>query len=504
MSGLSRGGQPKFNLFFHGNMDYRRIIILCVIVWVGNFLPAQTLHFVFFGDTDDDRIGEEAKLSYNYFKNELLPDIRENTSLTVRSYFYIGSNCTRENANTVISTLATSSSDAIFFYYDGHGYNNETNDFPSLGLKGGSKTLLSIYNGLKEKPHRLLVTMAAACNKLPQRANPGIGDGRGALEGANNIYRSLFQKASGDYMFSSSKKNEYSWVLKGKGDILRLAFDDILYENERKSLTWPVFLDLVSERCSKIASEHNINQHPQWISGTYRDGASRLSEDIYIRVDNNSYSVSSHWGSDSGSETFDISTNAHSYNISLLPSWCKVKQKTSSKFTVEYEENSGDERSDYFYVNAIGSSKKVKVEVRQDAGKRTPSAEIDKVWTEQHVSRQFGYFVYDCLVIHVNFVVRHLKDEKITCIAYFFHENGNRLMDFNGQFRTVDGQVSTGDTSTSDYEDCRWKDFTLVIPYSELHVAPNMFYSTPLKYCVSVFGPDGTCLAQSDYVSFTY
>jgi hypothetical protein len=199
-----------------------------------------------------------------------------------------------------------------------------------------------------------------------------VGDGRGALEGTNNIYRSLFQKASGDYMFSSSKKNEYSWVLKGKGDILRLAFDDILYENERKSLTWPVFLDLISERCSKIASEHNISQHPQWISGIYRDGASRLSEDIYIRVDNNSYSISSHWGSDSGSETFNIGTNAHSYTISLLPSWCKVKQKTYSKFTIEYEENSGDERSDYFYVNAVGSSKKVKVEVRQDAGKRLP------------------------------------------------------------------------------------------------------------------------------------
>ena len=485
-------------------MDYRRYFILCCIFWVNCIISAQTLHFVFFGDTDDDRIGEEVRLSYNYFKNELLPDIRENTSLTVRSYFYIGSNCSKENANTVISTLASSSSDAIFFYYDGHGYNNETNDFPSLALKDGSKTLLSIYNGLKEKPHRLLVAMAASCNKLPQRANPGIGDGRGALEGANNIYLSLFQKASGDYMFSSSKKDEYSWVLTGKGDILRLSFDAILYENERKSLTWPVFLDLVSERCSKIASEHNISQHPQWISGTYRDGASRLSEDIYIRVDNNTYSVFSHWGSDSGSETFNVSTNAHSYTISLLPSWCKVTQKGSSKFTVEYEENSGDERSDYFYVNAVGSSKKVKVEVRQDAGKRTPSAEIDKVWTEQHVMRQYGYFVYDCLVIHVNFVAHYLMGEKVSCVAYFFNENGDRLMDCNGQYRTKDGQVSIGDTSTSDYEDCRWKDFTLTIPYSELHVFRNFFNPIPLKYCVCVFAPDGTCLAQSEYVSFTY
>ena len=74
MSGLSRDGQNESNLFFHVNMDYRRIIVLCFMILVGILLPAQTLHFVFFGDTDDDRIGDEARLSYNYFKNEAIED----------------------------------------------------------------------------------------------------------------------------------------------------------------------------------------------------------------------------------------------------------------------------------------------------------------------------------------------------------------------------------------------------------------------------------------------
>ena len=56
MSGLSRDGQNESNLFFHVNMEYRRIIVLCFMILVGILLPAQTLHFVFFGDTDDDRI----------------------------------------------------------------------------------------------------------------------------------------------------------------------------------------------------------------------------------------------------------------------------------------------------------------------------------------------------------------------------------------------------------------------------------------------------------------
>lgn len=486
------------------NMKYRLISLLFCLICLGSILHAQTLHFIFFGDTDDERIGNEARLSYDYFRDEFLPNIRDNTNLTVKTYFYIESNCTKANANAIISSLSSGSSDAIFFYYDGHGYNNETNDFPSLSLKGGSKTLLSIYNSLKEKPHRLLVAMASACNKLPQSSSSAIGDGRGAMDGNIKIYRSLFQTASGDYMLSSSKKDEYSWTIKKKGDILRLAFEDVVYSNEHKSLSWPSFLDLVSGRCSEIAADCNCSQHPQWISGDYHDGAARVYEDIYLRVNGSSSLVSSYWGCEAGSESYNLETNANSCTISFLPKWCKLTQKSLKRLVVEYEENTGDERTDYFYVKAAGSNKKVKIEVRQDAGKKTPSAEIDKIWIEPHVMRQYGYLVSDCLVIHINFVARHLLNEKVTCIAYFFFESGEKLMDFNGQFRAVDGQVSTGAISTSDYEDCRWKDFTLVIPYSELHVVPNMFNSIPLKFNVGVFGPDGTCLTQSDYVSFSY
>ena len=49
--------------------------------WVSGILSAQTLHFIFFGDTDDERNGKEVMLSYNYFKNDFLTEIRENTSL---------------------------------------------------------------------------------------------------------------------------------------------------------------------------------------------------------------------------------------------------------------------------------------------------------------------------------------------------------------------------------------------------------------------------------------
>ena len=38
----------------------------------------------------NEKIGEEVKLSYDYFSNEFVPNIRENTSLTVKTYYYTG------------------------------------------------------------------------------------------------------------------------------------------------------------------------------------------------------------------------------------------------------------------------------------------------------------------------------------------------------------------------------------------------------------------------------
>ncbi len=52
--------------------------------WVSSLISAQTLHFIFFGDTNDEKNGKEVMLSYNYFKNDFLGAIRENTNLKIK------------------------------------------------------------------------------------------------------------------------------------------------------------------------------------------------------------------------------------------------------------------------------------------------------------------------------------------------------------------------------------------------------------------------------------
>lgn len=383
---------------------------------------AQTLHFILFTDTNDESIGRGIQKSKDYLCYELIPKIRQKTDLKVTPYVYSGSSFTRSNLNSVISSLSTSSDDTILFYYDGHGYNDTTNDFPSFSLGSGDvrqgQTLLSVYQELQKKPHRLLVAISASCNKLPHGESGEFDDGRGAAGEPINIYKKLFQLSSGDYMVSSSRKDEYSWVVNKYGDLFTIAFRQVIEHWYDTPPSWSDFLNAVSRQCTILASWLNCSQHPQWISGYYYDGKA------------------------------------------------KDNQQSSRYETV------------------------------------MPNAEIKKVWVDHNVLKTFGMMQYYCMVIHCHFVVRNMKDKLVSCTAYFFHGNGNKLIDTNGAFRSFDGQIATGDTYTPKYERSVMEDFELVIPYSELHVFPG--WNTPIKIVVCITDSNNTPLAQSDYYSFTY
>lgn len=73
--------------------------------------------------------------------------------------------------------------------------------------------------------------------------------------------------------------------------------------------------------------------------------------------------------------------------------------------------------------------------------------------------------------IYVTFVVRNLKDVACKVAIYFYLSDGTKLWDYNGSYCTNDGQVSVGRSFTPSFDDCRFTDFVLFIPLSELHVA---------------------------------
>lgn len=82
----------------------------------------------------------------------------------------------------------------------------------------------------------------------------------------------------------------------------------------------------------------------------------------YLTVDSKT-AVSASFAASGGNETFYVKTDAASWETWGIPSWCEIKSKTSSSFTLSCKPNSGAARSDYMKVKAGG--KEVRINISQ-------------------------------------------------------------------------------------------------------------------------------------------
>lgn len=110
-----------------------------------------------------------------------------------------------------------------------------------------------------------------------------------------------------------------------------------------------------------------------------------------------------------------------------------------------------------------------------------------------------------CLVVHAKFTIKNKKDVPIEASAYFYLDNGEKLKDYNGSYKSGDGQVSVGwkDIKPS-WESTIWHDLRLRIPISELHLSEGVTYNLKVKLIIwDKGGAKSVELGQSDFVSFS-
>ena len=265
-----------------------KIFFIAFILFLSHLVCAQgTFHFVYFSDTNDSEVGKSSEEANRYFINNFLPLVKKQTGMEVKKYAYYGSDFTRSKLNSVLSSLSTNKDDVIFFYYTGHGYNDDTNDFPilTLGLRGDdlntrTKPLLTVYNTLRSKPHRLLFVGAEACNSVykTRQVSGSIVSGYDVFEGENTKIRKLFLESSGDYLISSSKKNQKSYCPLGGMGYFSTAFRDAIDSREGGN-TWTSFLNLVASNTFEYAEKYAAeDQQPQWLTGEYKDSKAKIVE----------------------------------------------------------------------------------------------------------------------------------------------------------------------------------------------------------------------------------
>ena len=174
--------------------------------------------------------------------------------------------------------------------------------------------------------------------------------------------------------------------------------------------------------------------------------------------------------------------------------------QNGNTLTVKIHANpSTQSRSDYFYIQTTDGNKKQKIELLQSGrvDQNLPTAKILKIWKNDNVSVDGK----KGLKIHVHFEVNNMKNKTGNVVAYFYHKNGtDGLKDTNNKYHTTSGTVATSSGFTPSYDNSSYKDFTLFIPYSELHVNVSGTY----KFYVAIWGTNDKVLVSSEMNSFTY
>lgn len=127
-----------------------------------------------------------------------------------------------------------------------------------------------------------------------------------------------------------------------------------------------------------------------------------------------------------------------------------------------------------------------------------PQGEIERVWSEHnnYLGKKKG------MTIHVKFRVHNLSGVMCRAVAYFRFSSGEKLADRNNAHRTTDGQVAVGEEFTPRYKNTIFDDFSLFLPYSELHLIKGKHN---VQYCVSINIPSTSLkIAQSEYYNFEF
>lgn len=237
--------------------------------------------------------------------------------------------------------------------------------------------------------------------------------------------------------------------------------------------------------------------------------AASARRDTYLRVDNTT-AVSRSFASSGGSVTFSVSTDAGSWDTWGIPNFCEVTNRTSTSFTLKCNPNTtGSSRSDYMKIKT--ANHEVRIDITQSAGSSTSSsssssshtANIEKVWLTQNETEN-GVLG---LKVHVKFTIAGMKGLNGRASAYFYDSSNNQIRDTNGSYGTT-GDVSYAASSTDitpGYDNSRYDDLTIFMPYSELHQSGS--YSRTIKVLVSIWDNSSTShkeLTQNYYTTFSY
>ena len=193
------------------------------------------------------------------------------------------------------------------------------------------------------------------------------------------------------------------------------------------------------------------------------------------------------FGKDGGRRTITVSTNGE-WRIGVgTASWAHTSI-SGNTITLRVDENdSGDERTDYFTV--VAGDMKVRIDISQEGG---PSGEITSIKQRHNVVNGYA----KGLQIEVEFDVSNMKGKRVTATALFYY--GDNTTPLNSAWG---GQVSVSKSDTAPYTNTTFTMY-LFIPYQSLNMAPG--WSGNLSFDIVIKDSNGNKLDRVNNQTFTY
>lgn len=163
-----------------------------------------------------------------------------------------------------IASLSVQKNDVVVFYYSGHGYNQGTDQWPTLNFKDKNYWLSDILKQLngRTRSAKLVLCVADCCNK-------GMNNAALPAESFNPIssanMKTLFTGFQGrkTVLMSASKQGQYSWSDLQRGALFGICLRNAVYkytDNSNDTPTWEAIGERVKE--TTLRSSGN-KQEPQ-------------------------------------------------------------------------------------------------------------------------------------------------------------------------------------------------------------------------------------------------
>lgn len=230
-----------------------------------------TLHAILVADTNDVSIGKIVEAD----QDKLIPEIvsiAKQLGMKLDLQILKENRVTRENLIDSINAVSAGKNDVVFFFFNGHGYHEETKDTPWPDLyfseEGIGISFDLVNEMLLKKKTRLLISFAHSCNNIvPDHIIPTMKQEKAFVASpalGKSSLKKLFLQSKGTIFMCSAVVGQYTWSHKVDGGFFIRAFLDSFHDEIQQgaNANWHTLMENTLQQTWTSTLKLGLDQTP--------------------------------------------------------------------------------------------------------------------------------------------------------------------------------------------------------------------------------------------------